>query len=53
MFRKKIGIDLGTTNILVHLPKKGIVINEPAVVAISITDKKIMSEGIEAKEMLG
>jgi len=53
MFSKKIGIDLGTTNILVHLPKKGIVINEPSVVAISVIDKKIMAVGIEAKEMLG
>lgn len=53
MLRKKIGIDLGTTNVLVHIPKKGIVINEPSVVAISVTDKKIMAVGIEAKEMLG
>lgn len=53
MFSKKIGIDLGTTNILVHLPKKGIVINEPSVVAISVIDKKILAVGIEAKEMLG
>lgn len=53
MLRKKIGIDLGTTNILVYLPKKGVVINEPSVVAISTTDKKIMAVGIEAKEMLG
>ncbi|MCX6745676.1 MAG: rod shape-determining protein [Candidatus Parcubacteria bacterium] len=53
MFRKKIGIDLGTTNILVYLPKKGVVINEPSVVAISTTDKKILAVGLEAKEMLG
>ncbi len=53
MFRKKIGIDLGTTNILVYLPQKGVVINEPSVVAVSATDKKIMAVGIEAKEMLG
>lgn len=53
MFRKKIGIDLGTTNVLVYLPKKGVVINEPSVVAISLTDKKILAVGIEAKEMLG
>ncbi len=53
MLRKKIGIDLGTTNILVYLPKKGVVINEPSVVAISTTDKKILAVGIEAKEMLG
>jgi len=53
LFSKKIGIDLGTTNVLVHLPKRGIVINEPSVVAISVIDKKIMAVGIEAKEMLG
>lgn len=53
MFIKRIGIDLGTTNILVYVPKKGIVINEPSVVAISTEDNKIMAVGIEAKEMLG
>ena len=53
MLRKKIGIDLGTTNVLVYLPKKGVVINEPSVVAVSTTDKKILAVGIEAKEMLG
>ncbi len=53
MFVKKIAIDLGTTNTLVHVPKKGIVINEPSVVAISILDKKILAVGNEAKEMLG
>jgi rod shape-determining protein MreB len=53
MFLKKIAIDLGTTNTLVHIPKRGIVINEPSVVAISITDKKVLAVGNEAKEMLG
>lgn len=53
MFIKKIGIDLGTTNTLVHIPKKGIIINEPSVVAISTVDKKIISVGIEAKETIG
>ncbi|MBI4117484.1 MAG: rod shape-determining protein [Parcubacteria group bacterium] len=53
MFIRKIGIDLGTTNVLVHVPKKGIVINEPSVVAISTRDKKVMAVGFEAKEMLG
>jgi len=50
---KKIGIDLGTTNILVFMPGKGVVINEPSVVAISAVDKKVIAVGIEAKEMLG
>ncbi len=53
IFLKKIGIDLGTTNVLVHIPKKGIVINEPSVVAISTIDKKIIAVGMEAKDMLG
>ena len=50
---KKIGIDLGTTNTVVFIPKKGIIINEPSVVAISILDNKIMSVGNLAKEMIG
>ncbi|OGF20362.1 rod shape-determining protein [Candidatus Falkowbacteria bacterium RBG_13_39_14] len=53
MFIKKVGIDLGTMNTLVYVPKKGIVINEPSVVAISMTDKKILAVGAEAKLMLG
>ena len=48
-----IGIDLGTTNVLVHIPKRGIIINEPSVVAISVADRKILAVGHEAKEMLG
>ncbi len=53
MFIKRIGIDLGTTYTLVHLPKRGIVINEPSVVAVSIDDKKILAVGNEAKDMIG
>ena len=53
MLRKKIGIDLGTTNVLVHVPKRGIIINEPSVVALSVADRKILAVGHEAKEMLG
>ncbi|MFA6304765.1 MAG: rod shape-determining protein [Patescibacteria group bacterium] len=53
MFTKKIGIDLGTTYTLVHIPKRGIIINEPSVVAISVIDKKVLAVGEEAKEMLG
>ncbi len=53
MFVKKIGIDLGTTYTIVYIPKRGIVVNEPSVVAISLVDKKIMAVGNEAKEMLG
>ena len=53
MFIKRIGIDLGTTYTLIHLPKRGIVINEPSVVAVSIADKKILAVGNEAKDMIG
>ena len=53
MFAKKIGIDLGTTTVLVYIPKKGIVLHEPSVVAISIADKRVLAVGKEAKEMLG
>lgn len=53
MFSKKIGIDLGTTNILVFLPKKGVVINEPSVITVSIDDNRILAVGKKAKEMLG
>lgn len=53
MFIKKIGIDLGTTYTLVHLPGRGIVINEPSVVALSVTDKKVLAVGDDAKEMIG
>jgi rod shape-determining protein MreB len=50
---KKIGIDLGTANTLVFLPGKGIVVNEPSVVAISMVDNKVLAVGNEAKEMMG
>src|SRR5258708_9383834 len=53
MFLQRMGIDLGTGNTLVFVPKKGIVINEPTVVAISVVDNRIMAVGQEAKEMLG
>lgn len=53
MVVRKIGIDLGTANILVFIPKKGIVINEPSVVAIAVDDDKMLAIGAEAYEMLG
>lgn len=53
MFIKKIGIDLGTKNVLVYIPKKGIVVNEPSVVAISRIDGKVLAVGLEAKDMIG
>ncbi|MDZ7798391.1 MAG: rod shape-determining protein [Patescibacteria group bacterium] len=53
MFFKRIGIDLGTTYTLVYMPGRGIVINEPSVVAISLVDKKVLAVGLEAKDMIG
>ena len=53
MFIKKVGIDLGTNNVMVYVPKKGIAVNEPGVVAISKTDGKILAVGLEAKDMTG
>ena len=49
---KDIGIDLGTANILVTIKGKGIVLNEPSVVAIDNKNKTIIATGSEAKEML-
>lgn len=53
MFVKKIAIDLGTTYTLVHVPKRGIIINEPSVVAISAIDKEVLAVGEEARDMIG
>lgn len=50
---RSIGIDLGTTNTVVFIPKRGIVVNEPSVVAISVLDNKILAVGNYAKEMVG
>lgn len=50
---KDMGIDLGTANILVTVKGKGIVLNEPSVVAINAKTDEILATGIEAKEMLG
>lgn len=52
-FSPKLGIDLGTANTLVFLPGKGVVLNEPSVVAVSEQDNKILAVGNEAKSMLG
>src|SRR5436190_20669525 len=52
-FSQKLGIDLGTANTLVFVPGKGIVLNEPSVVAVSEQDKKVLAVGFEAKEMIG
>lgn len=52
-FIKKLGIDLGTENTLIYVPEKGIVLNEPSVVAVSKEDNKILAIGNKAKEMIG
>jgi rod shape-determining protein MreB len=53
MFIRKIGIDLGTCNSLVFIQKKGIVLQEPSVVAVSLAENKILAVGKSAKEMIG
>jgi len=53
MFKKRIAIDLGTANTLVYVPKKGVIMVEPTVVAVSVNDNRILAVGNEAKEMLG
>jgi len=52
-FITKLGIDLGTANTLVFVPGRGIVLNEPSVVAVSVIDNKILAVGNEAKVMIG
>jgi len=49
----KIGIDLGTCNSVVFLPKKGVVLQEPSVVAVGLAENKILAVGNAAKEMTG
>mgnify|MGYP001492324593 FL=1 len=53
MFSRDIGIDLGTANVLIHVKGKGIVLNEPAVVAMDRTQGKVLAVGEEAYKMVG
>ncbi len=53
MFSKKIGIDLGTANVLIYTKEKGIVLNEPAVVAINQGTNEVLAVGQEAHNMVG
>ncbi|MDA8187313.1 MAG: rod shape-determining protein [Dehalococcoidales bacterium] len=53
MFARHIGIDLGTANVLVYVKGRGIVLNEPSVVAISNSDNRLVAVGNEARAMLG
>jgi rod shape-determining protein MreB len=52
-FTSRLGIDLGTANTLVFVPGRGIVLNEPSVVAVSEIDNRVVAVGNEAKEMVG
>ena len=53
MLSKHIGVDLGTVNVLVWVRGKGIILQEPSVVAIALNDNKIVAVGSDAREMLG
>lgn len=53
MFSKDIGIDLGTANVLIHVKGKGIVLNEPSVVALDRQTRRVLAVGEEARQMLG
>jgi rod shape-determining protein MreB and related proteins len=53
MFAKDIGIDLGTANVLIHVKGKGIVLNEPSVVALDKNTNKVLAVGEEARRMVG
>ncbi|MEK7541811.1 MAG: rod shape-determining protein [Patescibacteria group bacterium] len=53
MFIRKIGIDLGTANTLVFVPGKGVVVNEPSVVAVARDENRVLAVGSEARLMVG
>ncbi|MGN7231881.1 rod shape-determining protein [Priestia megaterium] len=53
MLAKDIGIDLGTANVLIHVKGKGIVLNEPSVVAIDKNTNRVLAVGEEARRMVG
>ncbi len=53
LFSNEIGIDLGTANTLVYLSGKGIIVNEPSVVAVNQKTGRVVAVGTQAKQMLG
>jgi rod shape-determining protein MreB len=53
VFSKDIGIDLGTANVSIHVKGKGVVLDEPSVVAIESDTKKVLAVGEEARRMVG
>ena len=52
-FKQDLGIDLGTANTLIYTKDKGIILNEPSVIAVDMNTNTILGVGKEAKEMLG
>ena len=52
-FTEEVGIDLGTANVLIYVDGKGIVLQEPSVVAVNKDTKEILAIGSEAKRMIG
>src|SRR5579884_1780797 len=53
MLAKRVGIDLGTANVLVYVKGRGIVVDEPSVVAVGVRDNNVVAVGDEARQMLG
>src|SRR5690625_7336763 len=53
MFSRDIGIDLGTANVLIHVKGKGIVLDEPAIIALDRDTGKVLEVGAEAYRMIG
>ena len=53
MFVKKIGVDLGTSNIVIAEDRKGVVVDEPSVVALTKNDETVVAIGRNAQSMLG
>lgn len=50
---RKIGIDLGTTNLLICADKKGVIVNEPSIITVDASSKKCIAAGADARDMLG
>ena len=50
---RKIGIDLGTTNLLICVDNKGILVDEPSIITVDATTKKCIAAGLDARDMLG
>lgn len=51
--KAEVGIDLGTANILIYTKSKGVILNEPAIVAVDVHTQKVIATGTDAKEMVG